>query len=217
MSHLTFPTSPEEKDSFGESGYYVDALVGVHSSLNFMGRRPLFVLKDEWETTPPLRETGYYQVIDPRTQLFMDLVEKDDIKIRPVALVQWKVPHAGPGLNMIERAEGEEEPEPDYILKLAMTQADVMGVGEEEEEELDVVSSDDEESMQFKKGKFKEDDSLTVYYPLISLPSENRGDELREVLRGPAHSGRGATSRYAKEWLDDIERVDKIPTLHHRV
>jgi hypothetical protein len=71
---------------------------------------------------------------------------------------------------MIERAEGEEEPEPDYILKLAMTQADVMGVGEEEEEELDVVSSDDEESMQFKKGKFKEDDSLTVYYPLISLP-----------------------------------------------
>ncbi|CAE6351470.1 unnamed protein product [Rhizoctonia solani] len=134
MPHLSFPTPLEEKESFGEKGYYVDALLGVHESLNFMGRRPLFILKDEWETTPPAREKGYYQVIDPRTQLFIDLVKKDDIEIQPVALVQWKVPHTGPGLNFIKPEEGQKEPEPDYMIKTAMVQADVMGVGEEEEE-----------------------------------------------------------------------------------
>ncbi|KAJ1303531.1 hypothetical protein OPQ81_011716 [Rhizoctonia solani] len=207
-----FPTSQAEKESFGEMGYYQDALQGVHQSLSFMGRPPLFILKDKWETTPPARQKAYYQVVDPRTQLFMDT---EYIELQPVGLVQWKVPCTVPGLNFPELEEGKNEPEPEYMLKVAMTSADAMGVGEKEED-LDVVSSDDEEGIQLKKGKSKEDDTLTVYYPLIALPSKSRGKELREILKSLANETRGATGRFAKEWLDDIERVDKFPSIHNR-
>ncbi|KAF8713213.1 hypothetical protein RHS03_00776, partial [Rhizoctonia solani] len=211
-----------EEFSNDEKGYYLDALVGIHQSLSFMGKPPLFILKDEWETTPPVREEGYYQMIDPRTELFMDLerafcsVDREKIKIQPVALVQWKAPHVEPELKFVEGAQGEKECELGHMGKMIVTHLDVIGFGEEEEEELDVVSSDDEEGMRLKKGKVKEDKSFTVYYPLIPLPSRDRGKEIQEDLKEISQAGSGALSRCAREWLDDIERVDRIPTLLSR-
>ncbi|CAE6537830.1 unnamed protein product [Rhizoctonia solani] len=214
MAHISLPTSREEIESFGEMGYYQDSLRGAHQSLTFMGKRPLFILKDEWETSPPAGSNSYHQVLDPRTQLFMDMIEKESVEIQPVALVQWKVPNAGPGLNFLKPEEGKKKPEPEYMIKLAMMNADAMGVGGEDEDELDVVSSDDEEGLQLRKGKGTEkNDDLTVYYPLIPMPSRDRGKAIRQTLRSLVDDGCGATGRFAKEWLDEIERVDKFPTV----
>ncbi|ELU42260.1 hypothetical protein AG1IA_03713 [Rhizoctonia solani AG-1 IA] len=162
-----------------EKGYYLDALVGVHQSLSFMGKPPLFILKDEWETTPPV-ERAFCSI------------DREKIKIQPVALVQWKAPHVEPELKFVEGAQGEKECELGHMGKMIVTHLDVIGFGEEEEEELDVVSSDDEEGMRLKKGKVKEDKSLTVYYPLIPLPSDSRdrGKEIREDLKEISQAGR---------------------------
>ncbi|CAE6483765.1 hypothetical protein ACGC1H_005385 [Rhizoctonia solani] len=213
MAHVD-PAAPEE--DLGEQGYYLDSLRGVHQSLSFMGKPPLFILKDEWETSPPAREKSYHQILDPRTRAFMKVAKKEEIEIQPVGLVQWKAPHAGPGLNAVKPKEGEKEPEPEYAIKMAMMNADLMGVGAEEEEELDVVSSDDEDGILLRKGKSKvEDESLTVYYPLIQMPCRHRGKELREIL-SHADENSGAIGRVAMEWLDEIKRVDKFPSIHNR-
>ncbi|KAG8728911.1 hypothetical protein FRC11_009955 [Ceratobasidium sp. 423] len=211
MAHSSYPTSRKEIESFGEMSYYQDSLQGVHQSLSFMGKRPLFILKDKWETSPPAREDSYHQAEEGTWS-----VKKESIEIYPVGLVQWKVPNAGPGLNFLKPEEGKKEPEPGYTVKLAMMNADAMGVGREEEEELDVVSSDDEEGMQLRKGKGKEkNDDLTVYYPLIPMPDKNRGKTLRATLKSLVDEY-GATGRFAKEWLDEMERIDKFPTIHNR-
>ncbi|CAE6379239.1 unnamed protein product [Rhizoctonia solani] len=206
--------APSEED-LGEQGYYLDSLRGVHQSLSFMGKPPLFILKDEWEASPPAKEKSYHQILDPRTRAFMKVAKQEEIEIQPVALVQWKVPHAGPGLNALNPKSGEKGPEPEYTIKVAMMNADVMGVGADDEEELDVVSSDDEDGILLRKGKNQvEDDSLTVYYPLIPMPCRHRGKELRKVL-SLADENSGAIGRVAMEWLDEIKRVDKFPNIHN--
>ncbi|CUA69025.1 hypothetical protein RSOLAG22IIIB_08277 [Rhizoctonia solani] len=205
------PAFSTDADPSGEGGYYIDSLQGTHQSLTFMGKRPLFILKDEWETSPPAGEKSYYQVVDPRTHAFMKIAEKEEMDIQPVALVQWKVPLAEPGLNSLEVKKGEEEPELDYIAKVAMMNAEWMGMCEEGEEDLDVVSSDDEDGILLRKGKGKrEDESLTVYYPLMQMPCRHRDKELRKVL-GAADETMGSVAKVAKEWLDEIERADKFP------
>ncbi|CAE6417491.1 unnamed protein product [Rhizoctonia solani] len=195
------PTSPAKVEPYGEGGYYEDPLQGIHQSLSFMGKRPLFILKDE-------RLRGKQT---PRAK-------KEDIEIQPLGLVQWKVPHAGPGLISLKPKQGEKEPDPEYAIKMAMMNADLMGAGGEDEEELNVVSSDDEDGIQLEEGKGKgEDDGLTVYYPLIRMPCRDREKELREVLSQlQAGESCGAIGRFAKEWLDEIERADKVPTIHVR-
>ncbi|KDN41013.1 hypothetical protein RSAG8_07719, partial [Rhizoctonia solani AG-8 WAC10335] len=123
------PTSPEKVEPYGEGGYYEDPLQGIHQSLSFMGKRPLFILKDE-------RLRGKQT----------SRAKKEDIEIQPLGLPK----------------QGEKEPEPEYAIKMAMMNADLMGAGGEDEEELDVVSSDDEDGIQLEEGKGKgEDDGLT--------------------------------------------------------
>ncbi|CAE6503314.1 unnamed protein product [Rhizoctonia solani] len=205
------PAFSTDADPSGEGGYYIDSLQGIHKSLTFMGKRPLFILKDEWETSPPAGEKSYYQIVDPRTRAFMKIAQKEELEIQPVALVQWKVPLAAPDLNSLEVNEGKKVPEPEYVTKVAMMNADLMGMCEEGEEDLDVVSSDDEDGKLLRKGKGKrEDESLTVYYPLMQMPCRRRDKELRKVLSA-ADEAMGPIAKVAKEWLDEIERADKFP------
>ncbi|KAG9078417.1 hypothetical protein FRC06_008374 [Ceratobasidium sp. 370] len=83
--------SDAEPENDGQH-YYLNALSEPYTSLNILGRPPLFILKDVWDDKPRPKGTTherYLQILDTRTRLQMLISSGDELTRASHGIVEW--------------------------------------------------------------------------------------------------------------------------------
>ncbi|KAB5589044.1 hypothetical protein CTheo_7522 [Ceratobasidium theobromae] len=220
------PNDSDGSEGFGERGYRNYPLRGDYENLNVHGRRPLFILKENWDDGPcsKQRSQSYRRIMDDRTAILLKIYSHKIMNKLPSALVEWRV-RTGPNKGKSKQTGCQCDPnkagtscESSYMHELAMLNAEVAGAqpeASEEDEVLSVVSSDDEVESDPNNAGADDDEWTTIYYPLVPQPTRVSHSVTRKKLLREILSNKNCASMHgtAREMVDEIDRLRGFPTI----